>query len=69
MQLAMLQYFGGISTHRHARDECDLLLLQSGQSGQPSASVKLGGVWKKIWEGGRSSDKTERFSLYRRMNN
>jgi hypothetical protein len=63
-QRAMLQYFGGIDTRHDASHTCDLLLTQgSGMSG-PSENKK---EWKKIWEGGRPSDKMERFRLYRKI--
>ena len=65
-QLAMLQYFGDISTNRSAHDTCNLLLVQSVQtSGLPENETN----WKKIWEGGRSSDRNERFRLYQRVGN
>jgi len=63
-QLAMLQYFGGITTQRHARAACDLLLEQGGSV--PSSTGR-DPSWKKIWEGGRPSDKNERFRLYQRI--
>lgn len=65
-QLAMLQYFGNITPRRHARDACDLLLVQSGPASGPMENEN---AWKKIWEGGRSSDKNERFRLYQRVGN
>ena len=65
-QLAMLEYFGNITTRREARNVCDLLLVQSVQASEPGENEK---VWKKIWEGGRSSDKNERFRLYQRVAN
>jgi hypothetical protein len=65
-QLAMLQYFGDISTNRLTHNACDLLLVQSVQtSGLPENETN----WKKIWEGGRSSDRNERFRLYQRAGN
>ncbi|MEJ1958753.1 MAG: glycosyltransferase family 39 protein [Nitrosomonadales bacterium] len=63
-QLAMLQYFGNITTQRHSSVACDLLLVQGGQASEP---VKREAKWKKIWEGGRPSDTNERFRLYQRM--
>ena len=62
MQLAMLQYFGGIVTRRHGA--CDLLLVQSWKASGP---MENDAAWKKIWEGGRPSDKDERFRLYQRV--
>jgi 4-amino-4-deoxy-L-arabinose transferase-like glycosyltransferase len=62
-QRAMLQYLGGIDTQRDAAQACDLLLTQgSGMDG----SMKNKTEWRQIWEGGRPSDKSERFRLYRR---
>jgi 4-amino-4-deoxy-L-arabinose transferase-like glycosyltransferase len=65
-QLAMLQYLGNITVQRHPRDACDLLLVQSGQA---SGAMENKTAWKQIWEGGRPSDKNERFRLYRRVGN
>ena len=65
-QLAMLQYFGNITTQRQAPETCDLLLVQGGQTFMP---LKNESAWKKIWEGGRPSDKNERFRLYQRVGN
>jgi 4-amino-4-deoxy-L-arabinose transferase-like glycosyltransferase len=67
-QLAMLQYFGNLNTHQHDRDHCDLLLLPS-EHDAFSVLGKNKHVWKKIWEGGRSSDKYERFRLYQYIGN
>ena len=60
-QRALLKYFGGISISRSA---CDLLLVRGGAA-QPA--TEDGGTWKKVWEGGRASDKNERFRLYRHV--
>ena len=57
-QRAMLQYFGDITTHRHAHDVCGLLLVQVNRMNKP---VEIETKWTQIWEGGRSSDKNERF--------
>jgi 4-amino-4-deoxy-L-arabinose transferase-like glycosyltransferase len=62
-QLVMLEYFGGITVRRRGRDTCDLLLVQYGEQNAPKVNKSM---WSKIWEGGRSSDKEERFKLYRR---
>ncbi|MDD5180873.1 MAG: glycosyltransferase family 39 protein, partial [Gallionellaceae bacterium] len=59
---AMLQYFGNITLRRHAQHSCDLLLARGGREAEPMEDET---GWKKIWEGGRSSDKKERFRLYR----
>jgi 4-amino-4-deoxy-L-arabinose transferase-like glycosyltransferase len=63
-QLGMLQYFGDITTHREANNTCDLLLVQNTQKSEP---MKSQSSWKKIWEGGRSSDQNERYRLYQRV--
>ena len=62
-QRALLQYFGNITTRRHAQGACGLLLVQENRL---SKSAEDGMEWKQIWEGGRSSDKDERFRLYQR---
>lgn len=62
-QRAMLQYFGGITLRRQAQQSCDILLVRGGRV---TGSLDNETEWKKIWEGGRSSDKNERFRLYRR---
>jgi hypothetical protein len=66
-QRAMLEYYGGIITHREEipqpKRDCDLLLTQ-GTALQQEAAVGSG--WKKIWEGARPGDTKERFRLYKR---
>ena len=57
-QRAMLHYFGDILTRRDDA-RCELRLIQS-----PSLLTETG--WQLIWEGARSSDKDERYRLYRR---
>lgn len=63
-QRALLQYFGGISISHGAAKGCELLLVR-GDATQEAAGV--GGGWEKVWEGGRASDKNERFRLYQRV--
>ena len=63
-QRAMLQYFGNITTLQYAHDACNLLLTQ-GRTTKPAGGEM---EWQQIWEGHRSSDKNERFRLYRRVN-
>lgn len=63
-QRAMLQYFGDILTHRHARNSCDLLLVQGQRVARPLQDETR---WEKIWEGGRTGDKVERYRLYQRI--
>lgn len=62
-QRALLQYFGNIATRRHAQDACGLLLVQGNRMTQSAEDET---EWKQIWEGGRSSDKNERFRLYQK---
>ena len=63
MQRAMLQYFGDIATRHHPQDVCGLLLVQVNRMKKPMENEA---EWKQIWEGGRSSDKNERFRLYQK---
>ncbi len=63
-QRAMLQYFGGILTRRHAQSACSLQLVQGNRAAKPAEDET---EWKQIWEGGRTSDKNERYRLYRRI--
>lgn len=65
-QRAMLQYFAEVTVRELPRKECDLKLIQSSGTSGYSENQK---DWKKIWEGGRSGDKGERFSLYQRKKN
>ena len=62
----MLEYYAGIITQRvennDRRRDCDVLLIQS----RPEDAHADHG-WKKIWEGGRPGDRSERYSLYHRM--
>jgi 4-amino-4-deoxy-L-arabinose transferase-like glycosyltransferase len=65
-QRAALHYFAGIRTMREGSrtaGECRLFLVQ----GTPQKEVlPPGDGWRKIWEGGRPSDRYERFRLYAR---
>ncbi len=69
--LASLDYFNGIRTatlESGAGAHCDLLLVQGSlKDGSPLA----GASWRKIWEGGRPSDRrdNEKLRLYRRDKN
>jgi 4-amino-4-deoxy-L-arabinose transferase-like glycosyltransferase len=63
-QRAAFDYHAGIVTTRTetgARPDCRLLLLQdtAGQS-EPAPA----GHWKRIWEGNRPGDRSEKFRLY-----
>jgi 4-amino-4-deoxy-L-arabinose transferase-like glycosyltransferase len=65
-QRAMLHYFAGIVTDRVNNPEhagkCSLILVQGGADHETNPGVH----WRKIWEGARPGDKTERYWLYRR---
>ncbi|MBL8529288.1 MAG: glycosyltransferase family 39 protein [Burkholderiales bacterium] len=65
-QRAMLEYYGGIITHREEipqpKRDCDLLLTQ----GTALQQAAVGSGWTKIWEGARPGDTKERFRLYKR---
>jgi 4-amino-4-deoxy-L-arabinose transferase-like glycosyltransferase len=65
-QRAMLEYFAGIVTYREEtpgrRRDCELMLVQGYAHDERAPQ----GNWKKIWEGNRPGDKTERYRLYRR---
>lgn len=65
-QRASFHYFAGIQTLREGnRDaaQCRLFLIQGTAQKE---SLPPGAGWRKIWEGGRASDRTERFRLYAR---
>lgn len=62
-QRASLHYFVGTVTRQetnHTEPSCKLLLVQA-----PGISPTTG--WDKLWEGHRSSDRDERFQLFRRI--
>ncbi len=61
-QRALLQYLGNI-TIRRTHGDCGLLLTQENRMSKREENQR---EWKQIWEGGRSSDKNERFRLYRK---
>lgn len=65
-QRAAFDYFAGIRTVREgsrAAAQCRLALVQ----GTPQkATLPDGKGWRMIWEGGRPSDRNERFRLYAR---
>jgi 4-amino-4-deoxy-L-arabinose transferase-like glycosyltransferase len=62
-QRAMLQYLGDIDTQRDSARVCELLLTQGNGTSGPTENKT---EWQQIWEGGRPSDKDERFRLYRK---
>lgn len=62
-QRAALHYHAGLITRRGASGAaCDWLLVQ----GQPRRAPVVDAEWSKVWEGGRPSDREERYYLYRR---
>ena len=65
-QRAALDYFAGIKTLREgsrAAAQCRLALVQGTSQ---KATLPAGTGWRMIWEGGRPSDRNERFRLYAR---
>ena len=67
-QRAAFDYHANIVTVRaenRPRHDCPLLLAQS-NARQPEASP--GATWKKLWEGNRVGDRTEKFRLYVKEN-
>ena len=59
-----MDYHAGIVTERaeiRARRDCALLLIQE-NARLPAANP--GASWKKIWEGNRAGDRTEKLRLY-----
>lgn len=63
-QRVSLQYFEGIVTLQHenrAARDCPLLLDQGSERGDHAPSG-----WRKVWEGHRPGDRSERLRLYRR---
>lgn len=61
-QKASLRYFIGLAPDNRDQSRCDWLLVQ----GTARKEVTPGG-WRKVWEGNRPGDKSERLRLYRRM--
>lgn len=60
---ALLEYFGNITTVPYNHRSCELLIVQTHHGVQPNISPDR---WKKIWEGARTGDKNEWFTLYHR---
>ena len=63
-QRAAFDYHAGIVTRRaeiRQRQDCRLLLVQSNAR---LPEERPGAPWKKIWEGNRVGDRTEKFRLY-----
>ncbi|GAB1235411.1 ArnT family glycosyltransferase [Ferrigenium sp. UT5] len=63
---AMLEYFGDFKWHSTRRAKCDLLLVQGERIAKP---IESGIGWEKIWEGSRQGENSERFRLYRHIDN
>jgi 4-amino-4-deoxy-L-arabinose transferase-like glycosyltransferase len=66
-QRATFDYHAGIVTERsetRAKRDCPILLVQD-NARLPEASP--GAPWKKIWEGNRAGDRSEKFRLYAKM--
>jgi len=62
-QRAALHYHGDLITKRgNFGKQCDWLLVQ----GQVKRKPAVDDSWTKIWEGGRPSDREERYYLYKR---
>ena len=65
-QRAAFHYFAGIQTVREgsrAAAQCRLFLAQGTLQKE---ALPAGTGWRKIWEGHRPSDRSERFRLYAR---
>ena len=65
-QRAAFDYHAGIVTARTElgeRHDCRLMLIQDSASQREPGPV---GPWKKIWEGNRPGDRSEKFRLYAR---
>lgn len=63
-QRATFQYFGEISVRPHAQQTCNLVLVYGSRLGD---ALENETEWRSIWEGHRSSDRNERFRLYKRV--
>ncbi len=69
-QRASFAYFGKVRFAGFSDQNCDFLLLQASRHSQQGellpAQKNFPGAWKKIWEGQRTSDKDEFFSLFQK---
>jgi 4-amino-4-deoxy-L-arabinose transferase-like glycosyltransferase len=68
-QRASFAYFGHVPFAQFDGAACDYLLLQDNIRGKKNDIKPLafgGGEWQLQWEGGRASDRDERFRLYKR---
>lgn len=63
-QRAMLQYHADFTTTPDVGQNCSLLLTQDYNATRAPVDEKK---WQRIWAGNRSSDRDERFRLYRRI--
>lgn len=63
-QRAMLQYFGNIVTRRDPARICELRLIQGEKISKPLMDESR---YEKIWEGSRTTDKSEQYRLYREI--
>ena len=61
-QKASLRYFAGLTPQAHGTParSCDLLLVLGSTRNENAPTG-----WRKIWEGNRAGDKSEKFRLYR----
>jgi 4-amino-4-deoxy-L-arabinose transferase-like glycosyltransferase len=69
-QRASFAYFGHVPFAQFDGKQCDWLLLQDNVRAKKNDARPLapgGGEWQLQWEGGRASDRDERFRLYRRI--
>jgi 4-amino-4-deoxy-L-arabinose transferase-like glycosyltransferase len=65
-QRALLEYYAGILTRRtevNPQHRCELLLVQGSAH---DLGTSPGPEWRKIWEGARPGDKSERYRLFQR---
>lgn len=67
-QRASFAYFGHVPFAEFDGKRCDYLLVQDNVHGKKNNSKLFvaAGDWQLQWEGGRASDRDERFRLYRR---
>jgi 4-amino-4-deoxy-L-arabinose transferase-like glycosyltransferase len=63
-QRAMLQYFGNITTRRDPARICELRLIQGDKISRPLMDESR---YEKIWEGSRTTDKSEQYRLYKQI--
>ena len=63
-QRASFHYFAGIQTLRETHPSAGNCKLYLSQGNTQKESAPPGTGWRKIWEGGRPSDRFERFRLY-----